>query len=48
MTRCPTNFGWVPNKNRNQPNMSTYPFGQPLTPIAQTDRSPKRLFALGV
>ena len=28
--------------------MPTYPFGQPLTPVIQTDRRPKRVFVLGV
>ena len=26
----------------------TFPFGQPLQPVIQTDRSPKKVFVLGV
>ncbi|MBN2192831.1 MAG: hypothetical protein JW751_08425, partial [Polyangiaceae bacterium] len=30
------------------PSLGTYPFGQPLRRVIQTDRSPKRVFVLGV
>lgn len=29
-------------------SLGTYPFGQPLRPVVQTDRTPKRVFVLGV
>ncbi len=28
--------------------MLTFPFGMPITPVQQADRSPKRVFVLGV
>ena len=29
-------------------HLGTFPFGQPVKPVYQTDRSPKRVFVLGV
>lgn len=34
--------------NSSDNPLGTYPFGQPLQPVVQTDRTPKKVFVLGV